>query len=206
MRGVVLNERVRARVLVVKEVGRVETGKSRLYLPEDMEVGAGGVAVEETRCKPTLDCQRGSRRTELLGICCSPPRCLPARLRVPLSRGPLELLFRSDSDLNSARERRRPQGVNPSQRLTDPQSTDGAERVTSHRRMSQPSHNPCMRLLSGHKRLRPSPPLKCSNGQKGHDIRDERTRLENSPRIVQEVSVESGITDIRNFVEASLRP
>lgn len=50
MRGVALNERVRASV---KEPGRVETGKSRLYLPEDGEggrarrrrdggVGAGG--------------------------------------------------------------------------------------------------------------------------------------------------------------------
>lgn len=36
MRGVVLNERVRASV---KEAGRVETGKSRLYLPEDGEGG-----------------------------------------------------------------------------------------------------------------------------------------------------------------------
>lgn len=34
MRGVALNERVRASV---KEPGRVETGKSRLYLPEDLE-------------------------------------------------------------------------------------------------------------------------------------------------------------------------
>lgn len=50
MRGVALNERVR---VSVKEPGRVETGKSRLYLPEDGEggrarrrrdggVGAGG--------------------------------------------------------------------------------------------------------------------------------------------------------------------
>lgn len=68
MRGVALNERVRASV---KEPGRVETGKSRLYLPEDGEGGrarrrrdAGGVG------RRRVSAADGGRRVQKrLGVC-----------------------------------------------------------------------------------------------------------------------------------------
>lgn len=61
MRGVALNERVRASV---KEPGRVETGKSRLYLPED--VGGECEAREgwKSEQEASLGCRRGSPGTK----------------------------------------------------------------------------------------------------------------------------------------------
>lgn len=46
------------------------------------------------------------------------------------------------------------------ERLTDPQSSEGAEQVTAHSKMSQPLHNPCVHFLyHGTAALLPPSPL-----------------------------------------------
>lgn len=68
MRGVALNERVRASV---KEPGRVETGKSRLYLPEDVEEGGvrGEGGMEEGARRRVSAADGGRRVQKRLGVC-----------------------------------------------------------------------------------------------------------------------------------------
>lgn len=68
MRGVVLNERVRASV---KEPGRVETGKSRLYLPEDVEEGGSVRRGRDRRGSGRrVSAAAGGRRVQKrLGVC-----------------------------------------------------------------------------------------------------------------------------------------
>lgn len=59
--------------------------------------------------------------------------------------------------------------------LTDPQSSEGAEQVTAHSKMSQPIHNSSM----------------CFPHQTRQDIREERKVLASWPGIMQRVSIES---------------
>lgn len=82
MRGVALNERVRASV---KEPGRVETGKSRLYLPEDVEGGGECEAREgwKREREASLGRRRGSPGTKAPRRLLRPsfPSLSPALLR-----------------------------------------------------------------------------------------------------------------------------
>lgn len=85
-------------------------------------------------------------------------------------------------DVDSAREWRRPRGLRVRERLTDPQSGEGAEQVTAHSKMSQPLHNPCVHFfivalqLCSHRRRSPAlKSLGMVRRSRWQGVRKERT-------------------------------